>query len=58
MKKIFTSILIAFIISLVFCIPSVFANNMADDAANTTRNAVGGAENAVEDTAKRSNRSN
>lgn len=52
MKKIFASIVIAFALSLIFFIPSVFANNMASDAANGVRNAVGGAENAVEDAAK------
>ena len=52
MKKIFASIIITFAISLIFFIPSAFANNMASDAANGVRNAVGGAENAVEDAAK------
>lgn len=58
MKKYFTSILIAFIISCLFLIPSVFANNMANDAANATKSVVDGTENAIENTAKRSIRSN
>lgn len=52
MKKIFTSAIIAFIISLFFYLPSVFANNMVNDAANGVRNVVGGAENVVENTVK------
>lgn len=50
MKKIFASTIIAFTISLIFCIPSIFANNMVNDAANATQNAAGGAENATEST--------
>ena len=52
MKKLFSLITITFIISLIFFLPSAFANNMVNDAANGVRNAVGGAENAVEETAK------
>lgn len=52
MKKIFTSAIITFIISLIFYLPSAFANNMVNDATNGVRNVVGGAENAVEGAAK------
>lgn len=47
MKKIFASAIIAFAISLIFFIPSAFANNMVNDATNATKNAVGGAENTA-----------
>ena len=53
MKKFLTSILIILTLSLAFCISSVFANNQTNDAANAARNTVDGAENVVENTAKR-----
>lgn len=55
MKKIFTSLLLAFFISFAFYFPNVYANNMVNDTTNATKNVIDSAGNAVEDTANRCN---